>query len=237
MDERLHSIADQMTVPAVVQKTAEAFKDFNIRAGAIHITSPHGSQVAQSVFIASFGHTPEWTALYATPAIRCNDPFPDHAMRSGQTLPFARALKQLSLKSEQRDFIAMLRDHDLMESIAIPVYGPFDFDTYMSVLPANAASSIDEYMMQNLVFIAEAANRRLAQLAETSTALDLALSERENEVLNWMGRSKSIRDIATILNVTPATIDTYARRLYAKLGTNDRIAAVIKGIRLGLIRF
>jgi DNA-binding CsgD family transcriptional regulator len=65
----------------------------------------------------------------------------------------------------------------------------------------------------------------------------IALSERELAVLNWMGRSKSNGDIATILGISPATVDTYARRIFAKLGTNDRIASVVKGVRLGLIRY
>ena len=52
-----------------------------------------------------------------------------------------------------------------------------------------------------------------------------------------MGRSKSSGDIATILDIGPATVDTYVRRLYAKLDVNDRISAVLKGVRFGLIRF
>ena len=54
----------------------------------------------------------------------------------------------------------------------------------------------------------------------------LGLSPREAEVLQSMMRGNSTAVIATSLGVTPKTVYKHSERIYAKLGVNDRIAAV-----------
>jgi DNA-binding CsgD family transcriptional regulator len=121
--------------------------------------------------------------------------------------------------------------------MALPVYGPFDFDTFASFSIGRPFTEEDAGKVNRIVAVVEIANRRIAQLVESRTGLDIALSERELEVLRWIGLSKSNGDIATILDISPGSIDTYVRRLFAKLEVNDRIAAAVKGFRLGLIRY
>ncbi|MEO0412476.1 MAG: helix-turn-helix transcriptional regulator [Pseudomonadota bacterium] len=54
-------------------------------------------------------------------------------------------------------------------------------------------------------------------------------------VLQWVARGKSNLDISDILSVSSNTVDTYLRRIYAKLGVNDRVTAAVKGVGSGLI--
>jgi DNA-binding CsgD family transcriptional regulator len=53
--------------------------------------------------------------------------------------------------------------------------------------------------------------------------------------LHWITRGKSNAAIAEIFKLSIHTIDTYQRRLYAKLGATDRVTAAIVAISLGLI--
>jgi DNA-binding NarL/FixJ family response regulator len=62
--------------------------------------------------------------------------------------------------------------------------------------------------------------------APRSLLTSLGLSPREAEVLQAMMRGNSTAAIATQLKVTPKTVYKHAERIYAKLGVNDRIAAV-----------
>lgn len=50
-----------------------------------------------------------------------------------------------------------------------------------------------------------------------------------------LAHGKSRNDIATILDLSPDTVKTYITRIYDKLEARDRIAAVVKGLRLRLI--
>jgi LuxR family transcriptional regulator/LuxR family quorum-sensing system transcriptional regulator CciR len=78
---------------------------------------------------------------------------------------------------------------------------------------------------------------RIAQITAAKEETTSDLSERELEVLRWMAQGKSASDIATILAISPDTVKTYVKRLYEKLQVGDRVAAAVKGLRLGLIDF
>jgi DNA-binding NarL/FixJ family response regulator len=51
------------------------------------------------------------------------------------------------------------------------------------------------------------------------------LTHREAEVLRWLAKGKSNRDIAEILGVSARTIDKYLEQIYPKLGVENRTSA------------
>jgi len=59
----------------------------------------------------------------------------------------------------------------------------------------------------------------------------LNLTRREAEVLLWLSRGKSNRDIAQILNVSFRTINKHLEQIYPKLGVETRTSAVALAIR------
>ena len=72
-----------------------------------------------------------------------------------------------------------------------------------------------------------------------STVRELApisLSMREMQVLTGMSQGKSNAQIGRELYLSEDTIKTHARRLFRKMGVNDRAQAVASGFRWGLVR-
>ena len=61
------------------------------------------------------------------------------------------------------------------------------------------------------------------------------LSSRELDVLALVARGTSNRDTATRLFISEATVKTHLLHIYAKLGVNDRAAAVATGFERGLL--
>ena len=61
------------------------------------------------------------------------------------------------------------------------------------------------------------------------------LSERELEVLRLLGTDLSGPDIARQLSVSLSTVRTHTNRIYAKLGVNNRRAAVRRATELDLL--
>jgi DNA-binding NarL/FixJ family response regulator len=61
------------------------------------------------------------------------------------------------------------------------------------------------------------------------------LTERELQVLTGMSQGKSNGQIGRDLYLSEDTIKTHARRLFRKLGVNDRAQAVALGFRRGLV--
>jgi DNA-binding NarL/FixJ family response regulator len=61
------------------------------------------------------------------------------------------------------------------------------------------------------------------------------LTERELQVLTGMSQGKSNSAIGRELYLSEDTVKTHARRLFRKLGVNDRAQAVALGFRRGLV--
>ncbi|MFN7122998.1 MAG: response regulator [Hydrogenophaga sp.] len=54
---------------------------------------------------------------------------------------------------------------------------------------------------------------------------DIALTPRETEVLSWLAKGKTNRDIADILGMSPRTVNKHLEHVFEKLGVETRSAA------------
>ena len=84
-------------------------------------------------------------------------------------------------------------------------------------------------------------NEFLLRLAKESSgelpkefSSEFGLTVRESEVLSWLSKGKTNRDIAQILGLSPRTVDKHLEQIYAKLGVENRPAAA--AIATGLTR-
>ena len=100
-----------------------------------------------------------------------------------------------------------------------------DKTTALASFPNNAALRL-QYMGKL------GPNEFLLRLAKDSGASlpqefsrDLGLTSREGEVLSWLSKGKTNRDIAQILGLSPRTVDKHLEQIYSKLGVENRTAA------------
>ncbi len=63
-----------------------------------------------------------------------------------------------------------------------------------------------------------------------------ALTAREREVLEWVGRGMANDEIGRRLYLSPATVKTHVNRAMAKLGVHDRAQLVVLAYEAGLVR-
>ena len=61
------------------------------------------------------------------------------------------------------------------------------------------------------------------------------LSSREVEILSLVARGLSNSDIAETCFIAPNTVKTHLARIFTKLGTSDRAAAVFRATNMGLL--
>jgi DNA-binding response OmpR family regulator/DNA-binding CsgD family transcriptional regulator len=78
----------------------------------------------------------------------------------------------------------------------------------------------------------------LFRLTETSTVPDeqllqqtLLLTTRESQVLLWISRGKSNREIGEILDISPRTVNKHLEQVFIKLGVENRAAAAARAVR------
>ena len=78
-----------------------------------------------------------------------------------------------------------------------------------------------------------AAMRARGEEAEPPSALlPNPLTQREMDVLEWVARGKTNRDVADILGMSPRTVNKHLEHIYEKLGVETRTAAVARLARL-----
>lgn len=77
---------------------------------------------------------------------------------------------------------------------------------------------------------------RLAKEASKDAAALLrqhfALTSREAEVLLWVARGKSNKDISVVLNISPRTVNKHLEQVFQKLGVENRASAAAITIQL-----
>lgn len=66
---------------------------------------------------------------------------------------------------------------------------------------------------------------------EDALRQNFGLTQRESEVLLWIARGKSNRDIGEILGLSPRTVNKHLEQVYTKLGVENRASAAIKAIQ------
>lgn len=59
----------------------------------------------------------------------------------------------------------------------------------------------------------------------------LSLTTREAEVLIWIARGKSNRDISDILGISPRTVNKHLEQIFTKLGVENRASAAALAVR------
>jgi DNA-binding response OmpR family regulator/DNA-binding CsgD family transcriptional regulator len=98
---------------------------------------------------------------------------------------------------------------------------------------AQATTSFPDNAQLQLQYMGRSGpNEFLLRLAKDSSpdlparySSELGLTTREGEVLSWLSKGKTNRDIAQILGLSPRTVDKHLEQIYAKLGVENRTAA------------
>jgi DNA-binding NarL/FixJ family response regulator len=60
----------------------------------------------------------------------------------------------------------------------------------------------------------------------------LGVTGREAEVLLWLSRGKSNREIGQILSISPRTVNKHLEQIFVKLGVENRASAAARAVRL-----
>lgn len=212
-------------------------QELGVVRASYHMAPAFSSQIGPDARIFYFGFSEEIIELYNDPNFRRHDPIPDLIMQLGRPRSWLRALAQVQLDADQKRFVEVAGKLGIKDGFAIPLFGPNGRESYSSYDIGRRIKETDEALLQQLIGIGQIVHTRICSVVRDQFMRKIDLSPREAEVLKWAASSKSIADIATILDLSSATVDTYMRRLYAKLGAHNRIDAVTIAISRGLIRF
>jgi DNA-binding response OmpR family regulator/DNA-binding CsgD family transcriptional regulator len=107
-----------------------------------------------------------------------------------------------------------------------------DFSAQNFTIPATKRITVEGRLLSFTFLSRTGPDEFLYRLTETGGGQEelflrqyLALTTREAEVLVWIARGKSNRDISEILNISPRTVNKHLEQVFAKLGVENRASA------------
>lgn len=165
------------------------------------------------------------------------DPILTCALRARRPFLWTDAITKSELSKPQISLLNECKDIGVHSGVAFPFHGPGNQLDILSISrrtsePANQESLSLLNSISNLTwtrFLELTENDQFPQLEE------IALTEREVEVLQWSKCGKSYSDIAEILSISKKTVEFHLRNAMDKLGANNKISAVVIAIHRGLI--
>ena len=136
----------------------------------------------------------------------------------------------LAIRSEFPDArIVVLTTFDLDEDIFRAIQsGARDY-----LLKDTPEDEIAETIRSVFADTAELSPQLVKRLARRQSRAEL--SEREGQVLNFLIKGRSNKEIGVELHLCEATIKAHLKTLFAKLNVQDRTAAAITAIRQGIV--
>lgn len=143
--------------------------------------------------------------------------------------------KLMDLTPPQQDYLEFLKQFGVREGLSIPIFGAKGTVAVVAAGTMTQELQIGPDNFLELQLVSAYVHKRYLQLCGASEREIPSLTKREREVLNWMAHGKSTGAIAGILGISEHTVDTLTRRTFQKLGVNDRISAVLKGVGAGLV--
>lgn len=196
----------------------------------------HAVSPTETMHIVTHGIPEEWVDQYVQERLYLVDPIPELAQRISD--PFfwsdsAGLAKIAGMRTNSPQLLEKVRSND---GLAIQVFGPGQRDGYFGLgFGETRPKNLEPADIREAQCILQLAHIRYCGMVMEALGNRPTLSPREREVLEWIAKGKSNSVIADILGLSYHTIDTMVRRIFHKLGVNDRVTAAIKGVGAGLV--
>jgi len=189
-------------------------------------------------FIATT-YSAAWAEHYRAEGYVSVDPVNNMGARSVLPLDWSRLPR--TDKKVQRMFGEAKEAGVGHQGLTIPVRGPKN--GLWALFSVTSDESDHEWasrryeLMRDLVHVAHYVHQRAYELHAEEERVDLnAVTKREIEALEWSAEGKSLTDIAILMRISAETVKAHLDSARFKLQALNRVHAVTKAIRAGLIR-
>lgn len=179
----------------------------------------------------------DWTAYYRARHYAAIDPVFHAARFRRRPFRWQDLNRPENLSTRQRRLMAEAAAAGMAHGLTVPLFGP---DGEHAVLSVASPEPLEDCPASPSTLAAIATHFHLTHQdlvdgAAREEPAPVPLYPREREVLLWCARGKTSWEIGRILNLAERTVDHYAEQAMSKLQAPNRVAAVLKATRHGLI--
>lgn len=184
--------------------------------------------------LTNLGFSDEWERAYRE-VDHLVDPLPALAINRSSAFRWSDATQLGALSAEATDFLDRMKLAGLEEGVAIPCFGPHARSGFIGIAKPLDEVVITDKLLRRVQLAGQVAFQAYCEIEPSHEELVPALSQRELEVIRWIGEGKSNAVIAAILDISKSSVDIYVKRIFAKLRVHDRTTASVRALSLGLI--
>ena len=230
--EAMALIAQARTLVSFRRAIYEALR--SIRFGAVYFLAPVVADRRVGRVFWNVGFPREWEAAYRQSG-RWDDPLPNLALNRGNAFRWSDACRIANLDERAAAYLARMRDAGMGEGVAVHCTGPYARSGFVGVGLPSDPGSLDDAAVRRVQVAAQLCFHRYCELVGAFKEDVPDLSQRELDVIRWIGEGKSNAVIAEILGISKNSVDSYVKRIFAKLDVSDRTVAAVRAVSLGLI--
>lgn len=230
MTDALGSIRDAEDVAQLLAATMCALGLRGIKAG--FFLAPLTKYARVESALINIGLPRVWERQYRA-RLHLVDPLPAVSLERSNVFRWPEDIEHAKLTRQQTRYLQIAARYGLARGIGVACYGPQARSGFLGAVWSldTAPTDADLFAVHQ---IGQMSFQRYCHLVHDDFDVPL-LSNREREVLGWMCRGKSNPEMATILGLSRSSIDSYIRRIFAKLDVSDRTAACSRAYSLGIV--
>lgn len=162
------------------------------------------------------------------------DPVVKKALLARRPFEWAEASPRGGFTKDQKRFFEECRDLGVHSGITIPIPGT-GRDVDLISLSLRQRQLVPSHRMAHLYMLSVQYWLKYCELSDRREQIAVPLTPQELECLRWCKEGKTNWEIGNILHISEKTVEFHLGNGMRKLGANNRITAVIIGIKLGVI--
>lgn len=230
---------------STIARLSEASDVLTIRRGVVAFAAAHGFGACffvvpiarhseQGRVLSNVGFDERWARAYRRGLSRI-DPLPEIGLALGKPFRWSQAGLLHPLTNRQQRYLAILDRCGMRDGIAMAAYGAGARAALVGFGHHPDLENVPISTVLKLQLMVQSTFHRYCLLTAPEFSRDQELSGRERDVLFWLTQGKSNTTIGAILQISPATVDTYVRRVFKKLGVSDRAGASMAAVQYGYV--
>ncbi len=232
MVDRIRHILRARSVKEHNDRVVEALKSIGLTR--MYFQGPIANNRALGRVVSNFGFSKVWERAYAD-KWRFHDPIPEAAARNPGPMYWHRLPATLALTDDEKAYLDFLALIGMEQGICMLLFGEASRVALMAASTDRDGEPVEHVDQEFFRLIGLASFSRYCQLVTTDPELQVPLSGREMDVLYWMAQGHSNAGISEALGISQGTVNTYVKRIFAKMNVFDRTSAVMKGVQHGLV--
>jgi LuxR family quorum-sensing system transcriptional regulator CciR len=178
----------------------------------------------------------DWIEHYFDHGYQTADPVIRYTPVMSATYPWAALRQRFDLDEVESRIMDEAEEAGLRSGVSVPLHGPWGAVNVVSFASTTRVPDVARELgpLQAIATQFSVVHADLTDERSISSS-PLQFSERERECLSWAAHGKSSWEIGLILGVSEFTVNFHLRKALRKLGTGNRVVAVVKAIRYGVI--